>query len=73
MADWLDHHLDVVTRIYLMRDERDLQAKRYHIPNGYPVLPDSGLRLRKLDDLGSEIGCCATVISMRLSCRTESK
>ena len=28
MAEWLDHHLDVVTRIYLMRDERDLQAKR---------------------------------------------
>ncbi|MGE7367463.1 ferritin-like domain-containing protein [Neorhizobium sp. NPDC001467] len=28
MAAWLHDHLDVLTRIYLMRDERDLQAKR---------------------------------------------
>ena len=28
MANWLHDHLDVLTRIYLMRDERDLQAKR---------------------------------------------
>lgn len=28
MAGWLHEHLDVLTRIYLMRDERDLQAKR---------------------------------------------
>jgi len=28
MADWLHDHLDMLTRIYLMRDERDLQAKR---------------------------------------------
>lgn len=28
MANWLHEHLDVLTRIYLMRDERDLQAKR---------------------------------------------
>lgn len=28
MASWLHDHLDVLTRIYLMRDERDLQAKR---------------------------------------------
>lgn len=28
MADWLARHLDVVTRLYLMRDERDLLAKR---------------------------------------------
>jgi ferritin-like metal-binding protein YciE len=28
MADWLGEHIDVVTRLYLMRDERDLLAKR---------------------------------------------
>ncbi|MCO5731710.1 ferritin-like domain-containing protein [Rhizobium sp. SSA_523] len=28
MAAWLETHLDVITRLYLMRDERDLQAKR---------------------------------------------
>jgi ferritin-like metal-binding protein YciE len=28
MAGWLEEHLDVVTRLYLMRDERDLMAKR---------------------------------------------
>ncbi|MGF9692403.1 MULTISPECIES: ferritin-like domain-containing protein [unclassified Rhizobium] len=28
MATWLEGHLDVVTRLYLMRDERNLQAKR---------------------------------------------
>lgn len=28
MADWLEAHIDTVTRLYLMRDERDLQAKR---------------------------------------------
>ncbi|WP_377296791.1 ferritin-like domain-containing protein [Rhizobium sp. SGZ-381] len=28
MAAWLETHLDVVTRLYLMRDERDLLAKR---------------------------------------------
>jgi ferritin-like metal-binding protein YciE len=28
MAAWLKTHLDVVTRLYLMRDERDLLAKR---------------------------------------------
>lgn len=28
MAQWLDQYLDVVTRLYLMRDERDLLAKR---------------------------------------------
>jgi ferritin-like metal-binding protein YciE len=28
MADWLGDHIDVVTRLYLMRDERDLLAKR---------------------------------------------
>jgi ferritin-like metal-binding protein YciE len=28
MADWLSTHLDEVTRVFLMRDERDLLAKR---------------------------------------------
>lgn len=28
MAEWLHEHLDILTRVYLMRDERDLQAKR---------------------------------------------
>ncbi len=28
MADWLGTHLDPLTRIFLMRDERDLMAKR---------------------------------------------
>ncbi|MFD1746757.1 ferritin-like domain-containing protein [Rhizobium helianthi] len=28
MADWLELYLDGVTRLYLMRDERDLLAKR---------------------------------------------
>lgn len=28
MADWLEANLDVVTRVFLMRDERDLMAKR---------------------------------------------
>lgn len=28
MADWLALHLDVVTRLYLVRDERDLLSKR---------------------------------------------
>lgn len=28
MADWLEANLDAITRIFLMRDERDLMAKR---------------------------------------------
>jgi ferritin-like metal-binding protein YciE len=28
MAEWLGENLDPITRIFLMRDERDLQAKR---------------------------------------------
>ncbi|MFB9949493.1 ferritin-like domain-containing protein [Rhizobium puerariae] len=28
MADWLEANLDSITRIFLMRDERDLMAKR---------------------------------------------
>lgn len=28
MAAWLDDNLDPITRVFLMRDERDLQAKR---------------------------------------------
>jgi ferritin-like metal-binding protein YciE len=28
MANWLELHLDEITRVFLMRDERDLQAKR---------------------------------------------
>ncbi len=28
MADWLEANLDTITRIFLMRDERDLMAKR---------------------------------------------
>jgi ferritin-like metal-binding protein YciE len=28
MAKWLEQHLDEITRIFLMRDERDLLAKR---------------------------------------------
>jgi ferritin-like metal-binding protein YciE len=28
MADWLEANLDDITRVFLMRDERDLQAKR---------------------------------------------
>ena len=28
MAEWLDAHLDDITRVFLMRDERDLLAKR---------------------------------------------
>ena len=28
MADWLEANLDPITRIFLMRDERDLMAKR---------------------------------------------
>lgn len=28
MADWLGANLDDITRVFLMRDERDLQAKR---------------------------------------------
>ncbi|KKX30690.1 DUF892 family protein [Rhizobium sp. LC145] len=28
MADWLEANLDNVTRVFLMRDERELQAKR---------------------------------------------
>jgi ferritin-like metal-binding protein YciE len=28
MAEWLEKHLDEITRIFLMRDERDLLAKR---------------------------------------------
>ena len=28
MADWLEGNLDDTTRLYLLRDERDLQAKR---------------------------------------------
>ena len=28
MAEWLNDNIDSITRIFLMRDERDLQAKR---------------------------------------------
>ncbi len=28
MADWLEANLDMITRVFLMRDERDLMAKR---------------------------------------------
>ena len=28
MAEWLETHLDTITRVFLMRDERDLLAKR---------------------------------------------
>ncbi|WP_165217456.1 ferritin-like domain-containing protein [Affinirhizobium pseudoryzae] len=28
MANWLEEQIDTVTRLYLMRDERDLQARR---------------------------------------------
>ena len=28
MAQWLEANLDAITRVFLMRDERDLQAKR---------------------------------------------
>jgi ferritin-like metal-binding protein YciE len=28
MADWLEANLDAITRVFLMRDERDLMAKR---------------------------------------------
>lgn len=28
MADWLEANLDTITRVFLMRDERDLMAKR---------------------------------------------
>jgi hypothetical protein len=28
MARWLEDNLDPITRVFLMRDERDLQAKR---------------------------------------------
>lgn len=28
MAEWLERHMDALTRVFLMRDERDLQAKR---------------------------------------------
>jgi ferritin-like metal-binding protein YciE len=28
MADWLERNIDDITRVFLMRDERDLQAKR---------------------------------------------
>jgi ferritin-like metal-binding protein YciE len=28
MANWLEANLDAITRVFLMRDERDLMAKR---------------------------------------------